>query len=56
MAITSRDLAQKPGLLITTVSRALDGYSDVAEETRQRVIQTAQEMGYVPSYAANGQT
>jgi LacI family transcriptional regulator len=52
MAITIHDLAQKLGLSITTVSRALDGYSDVAEETRQRVIQAAHEMGYVPSYAA----
>ncbi len=52
MATTIRDLAQKLDLSITTVSRALDGYSDVAEETRQRVIQAAQEMGYVPSYAA----
>jgi LacI family transcriptional regulator len=52
MAITIRDLAEKLDLSITTVSRALDGYSDVAEETRQRVIQAAHEMGYVPSYAA----
>jgi LacI family transcriptional regulator len=39
-------------LSITTVSRALDGYDDVAEETRQRVIQAALELGYVPSGAA----
>jgi LacI family transcriptional regulator len=52
MTITIRDLAEKLNLSITTVSRALDGYSDVAEETRQRVIEAAREMGYVPSYAA----
>lgn len=52
MPITIRDLAEKLHLSITTVSRALDGYSDVAEETRRRVIQSAQEMGYAPSYAA----
>ena len=50
--ITIRDVAKKLNLSITTVSRALDGYSDVAEETRQRVIQTAAEMGYVPNQAA----
>src|SRR5512146_1504414 len=52
MTITIRDLAEKLHLSITTVSRALDGYSDVAEETRQRVVEAAREMGYVPSYAA----
>ena len=52
MAVTIRDLAEKLSLSITTVSRALDGYSDVAEETRKRVVQTAREMGYEPNYAA----
>ena len=52
MPFTIRDLAKKLNLSITTVSRALDGYSDVAESTRARVIQAAQEMGYAPSSAA----
>lgn len=52
MPFTIRDLAKKLDLSITTVSRALDGYSDVAESTRSRVIQVAQEMGYAPSSAA----
>lgn len=52
MAVTIRDLAEKLDLSITTVSRALDGYDDVAEDTRERVIKAAQELGYEPSYAA----
>ncbi len=52
MPSSIRDLAKKLDLSITTVSRALDGYDDVAESTRQRVIQGAQEMGYEPSSAA----
>lgn len=52
MSITIRDVARKLNLSITTVSRALDGYDDVAEETRQLVVQTAHEMGYVPNQAA----
>jgi LacI family transcriptional regulator len=52
VAITIRDVARKLNLSITTVSRALDGYSDVAEETRQRVVTMAQEMGYTPNRAA----
>ncbi|MGH2625874.1 MAG: LacI family DNA-binding transcriptional regulator [Anaerolineales bacterium] len=47
-----RDVAKRLDLSITTVSRALDGYQDVAEETRQRVIRVAREMGYEPSRAA----
>jgi LacI family transcriptional regulator len=49
---TIRDLARTLNLSITTVSRALDGYSDVSVKTRERVIHTAQEMGYSPSSAA----
>lgn len=52
MAVTLRELAEKLNLSITTVSRALDGYSDVAEETRKRVVKAAMELGYEPSYAA----
>jgi len=52
MAVTIRDVAKRLGLSITTVSRALDGYDDVAAKTRERVIRMAREMGYVPSRAA----
>lgn len=52
MAVTIRDVARKLDLSITTVSRALDGYDDVSEETRQRVIQAARELGYQPNTAA----
>ena len=52
MPITIRDLAEKLKLSITTVSRALDNYDDVAEETRIKVIEAAHEMGYEPSFAA----
>jgi LacI family transcriptional regulator len=52
MPITIHEVAQRLNLSITTVSRALDGYSDVAEETRQLVIRTAREMGYTPNRAA----
>ncbi|HSB67565.1 MAG TPA: LacI family DNA-binding transcriptional regulator [Anaerolineales bacterium] len=52
MRPTIRDVAQKLDLSITTVSRALDGYDDVAEETRQLVIKTARQLGYTPNRAA----
>lgn len=52
MTVTIHDLAKKLDLSITTVSRALDGYGDVAEETRKRVERAALEIGYEPSFAA----
>jgi LacI family transcriptional regulator len=52
MPPTIRDVAKKLNLSITTVSRALDGYDDVAEQTRQLVIKTAKKMSYVPNRAA----
>src|SRR3990172_185051 len=52
MPVTIHDVAKRLKLSIPTVSRALDGYDDVAEETRERVVRVAREMGYVPSRAA----
>lgn len=49
---TIKDVAKAMNISIATVSRALDGYDDVAAETRQRVIETAQRMGYSPNRAA----
>lgn len=47
-----RDLARSLGLSITTVSRALDGYSDVSEATRERVRAAADSISYRPNAAA----
>ncbi len=47
-----RVLAQSLGLSITTVSRALDNYSDVSEATRARVRAAAEAAGYRPNAAA----
>jgi LacI family transcriptional regulator len=51
-SVTLKDLAEELGLSITTVSRALGGYNDVAESTRLRVARAAEEVGYVPSATA----
>lgn len=47
-----RSLASDLGLSITTVSRALDGYDDVAAATRDRVNKAAAAAGYRPNSAA----
>jgi DNA-binding LacI/PurR family transcriptional regulator len=46
------DIAREAGVSITTVSRALNGYSDVSETTRRRVVEIAQSHNYYPSAAA----
>jgi LacI family transcriptional regulator len=52
MAHGIRGLAQELDLSITTVSRALAGYSDVAERTRARVAAAAAAQGYRPNASA----
>lgn len=44
-----KELAQELGLSQTTVSRALNGYPEVAEGTRKRVESAAAQFGYRPS-------
>jgi LacI family transcriptional regulator len=50
--IRLKDIAEKLGYSVTTVSRALGGYDDVADETRRIIVQTAEEMGYRPDVVA----
>jgi LacI family transcriptional regulator len=52
MTVTLKDIAKRLDLSVTTVSRALAGYNDVAEGTRRRVKQAAEEMGYYPNVTA----
>ena len=47
-----KTLAAQLGLTVSTVSRALNGYSDINEETRKRVQQAADELGYRPNQTA----
>ncbi len=47
-----KQIAKSLGLSITTVSRALNGYDDVAEETRQRVQAEVERSGYRPNAMA----
>lgn len=52
MAVTLQDIADRLDVSVATVSRALAGYSDVAEGTRARVLQAAEQMGYRPNVTA----
>ncbi|MGM9986949.1 MAG: LacI family DNA-binding transcriptional regulator [Bacillaceae bacterium] len=50
--VTIKDLAKRANVSVTTVSRALNGYSDVSEKTRKRILQLAEEMNYTPNALA----
>ncbi len=52
MPVTLKDIARELNLSITTVSRSLDGYDDVAEESRRRVRALSTQLGYVPDSSA----
>ncbi|WP_081060522.1 substrate-binding domain-containing protein [Burkholderia territorii] len=45
--VNLKALSDALGLSRTTVSRALNGYDDVSEATRERVMKAARELGYV---------
>ena len=52
--VTIRDVAAAAGVSYQTVSRVMNHRPDVAEETRQRVWQVIEELGYQPSAIARG--
>jgi LacI family transcriptional regulator len=47
-----KELAEELGLSRTAVSRALNDYPDVSEETRARVVAAAKRLGYMPDMMA----
>ena len=52
MTVTIRDIAKHLNLSVATISRAFNGYTDIAPATRQRIFDTAKELGYYPSDSA----
>lgn len=47
-----KDVAKAANVSVGTVSRAFNGYPDIKEETRQRVLEIAKELNYIPNKAA----
>ncbi|WP_343248269.1 LacI family DNA-binding transcriptional regulator [Diplocloster hominis] len=52
MSSNLKDLSEYLGLSISTVSRALNGKGRISEETRQRVMDAANKLSYVPNNMA----
>lgn len=44
--VTIKDIANKLGIAVSTVSKGLNNASDISDETKQLVLDTAVEMGY----------
>ncbi|WP_296636573.1 LacI family DNA-binding transcriptional regulator [Polaribacter sp.] len=52
-----KEIAKTLGLSVATVSKALNGYSDVSEKTKKLVLDLAEELNYTPnSFAVNLRT
>ncbi len=50
--VSMKDIAQKCGVSVATVSKSLNGHQDISEATRNRVFVAAKEMGYTANSAA----
>lgn len=51
--VTQKDIAKRTGFSVNTVSHALRGMSDISEETKEFILRTAKEMGYIMNSAAS---
>src|ERR671910_240443 len=51
-----RDVAALAGVSHQTVSRVINGHSNVSEPTRERVLDAIRQLSYVPSPMARGLT
>lgn len=54
MPVSIKELSKYCGCSPSAVSKALNGYPDIGEETRTRVLAAAKELGYQPSAIAKG--
>ncbi|WP_017380506.1 LacI family DNA-binding transcriptional regulator [Paenisporosarcina sp. TG-14] len=53
---TIYDVAKKTGFSITTVSKALNNYTDVNQKTKKLILDAVEEMGYYPNSIARSLT
>ncbi len=50
--VSIKEIAKKCNVSVASVSKALNGYSDIGEETRKLILNTAAQMGYLPNSSA----
>ncbi|HWO98385.1 MAG TPA: LacI family DNA-binding transcriptional regulator [Bacillus sp. (in: firmicutes)] len=54
MSVTIKDVARKANVSVATVSRVLNNLPGYSEETKKRVMNTIEQMGYQPNAIARG--
>ncbi|GAV10867.1 MULTISPECIES: LacI family DNA-binding transcriptional regulator [Paenibacillus] len=52
MMVSIKDVAKRANVSVTVVSKALNGYTDVSEQTRKKVLRVAEELKYSPNMLA----
>ena len=52
MSVTIRDIARICGVGVSTVSRAVNGHTDINKETRERILEAVKRYNYVPNNSA----
>lgn len=52
MMASIKEIAEKAGVSVSTVSRTLNNYPDVNEKTREKIFRIAQELNYFPNAVA----
>jgi LacI family transcriptional regulator len=52
LAVNIKTIAEMAGVSISTVSKIINNYSDISEETRTKVLEIMKQTGYVPSNSA----
>ena len=52
LMVSMKDIAEYCGVSVSTVSKALNGRQDVGDETKERILAAARELGYTANTAA----
>src|SRR2546430_13286290 len=52
MGVTLKDVAREAQVSTATVSRVINGHGNVSEATRERILEVAERLRYVPDSAA----
>ena len=50
--ISMKEIAKRCNVSVATVSKAMNGYTDIGEATRTLILRTAAEAGYLPNSSA----
>ena len=50
--INIKELAKKLGLSVSSVSRALNGYDNISQQTKDKIFKTAKKYNYFPDLNA----